>query len=206
MINLNVFNGAAALLTYYQTLTVTRFEYSMIGVEMGIAYGGGVESLGSFWKGRGTVYGFDTFEGLHPDHLADDKYGFQARCMDHWYDKAVFGTATLSYDFQRKQLDAEQLSNVILVKGEVTKDSCKDLPYINYALLDMDIVASMKVGWEAIKDKLVPGAFVCLHDVVPSDHIPALYKWWYEEVMPNESTLKIVREWPFQLLLAVEKQ
>ena len=204
MISLNAFNGAQTVLSYYQMRLLSKFENGLIGVELGIAYGGGVELLGAMWKGRGDVYGYDTFEALHPDQLATEKFGFQARCMDHWYDPEVFGTEALSFDFQRKQLDIERLTNVHLVKGLITEDSCKDLPYIHYALLDMDIEASMRTGWDAIKNKLIPGSIVFFHDVVPKTHIPAVSKFFYDEVLKDE-TLELIGEWPMEFLAGVVK-
>lgn len=205
MINLNVMNGAATILHYNQVLLTGKFKKDLIGVEMGIAYGGGVEQLGYFWKGIGKVYGYDTFEG-HPDNLVKEKYSFEARCMDYWYSPDIFGMKALSYEFQRNVLDTEQLSNVILVKGLVNKDSCKDLDHINYCLLDMDIEVSMKVGFEAVYPKLIPGAKLFIHDALPASHIPSVHNWWFNEIVPKYKDLKPIGEWPDQFLLGVEKQ
>lgn len=205
MINLNVINGASTVLTYYQTVLVGKFKKDLIGVEMGIAYGGGTEQLGYLWKNLGKVYGYDTFEG-HPDHLSKEKYSFEARCMDHWYNPALYGRKALSYDFQRMVLDTQNLDNVTLVKGLVNKDSCKDIPYINYALLDMDLEASMRTGFEAVYPKLVKGGFLFIHDAIPPEHIPGVHNWWFKEVMPQHKDLELIGQWPDQFLLGVEKK
>lgn len=206
MICLNTLNGAQSILLYYQLLLATKFNSGLVGVEFGIAYGGGVEMLGAMWKGRGEVYGYDTFEDLHPDILAIEKFGFEARCMDHWYDPGVFGTEALSYDFQRKQLDTEGLTNVHLIKGLITKDSCKNLPKIHYAFLDMDIESSMRTGWEAIKDKIVPGGMVFIHDALPATHIPAVHNWFYNEVLPNSPEFEIIGGWSDQFLTGIVRK
>ena len=203
MVNLNSINGAALYLQYFQTLLVGKFKKDLVGVEMGIAYGGGVESLGTIWRDVGTVYGFDTFEG-HPEFLADDHMGIEARCMDKWYRDDMFGRKALTYEFQRNQLDSEGLTNVKLVKGIVSPDSCRTIPKIHYCLLDMDILESMKTGYEAVKDKMVEGGYLFIHDAIPADHIPALHNWWYNEVMSNSPNLKVIGEWNGSFLVGVE--
>lgn len=206
MISLNVINGAQQILWYHQAKLITRFSEGLVGIEMGIGYGGGLELLGSLWKGRGEVYGFDTFEDLHPDFLAKEKYGAEARCMDHWYNPDVFGTDALSYEWMRKTLDTEHLTNVHLVRGLVHKESCRDIPKIHYALLDMDIEASMRNGWDAIKDKIVPGGYVFIHDALPENHLPAVHKWWFNEVLPSSPEYEVVGHWPNQFLTGVVRK
>lgn len=192
------------ILQHYQMVLISRFEDNLVGVEMGIAYGGGVEALGALWKGRGQVYGYDTFEGLHPDDLADNKYSNQARCMDHWYNPEVFGTDALNYEWMKKVLEVEHLTNVHLIKGLVTKDSCKDLKEIHYALLDMDILSSMKTGFEAVKNNMAKGGFLFFHDVTPRNHITPLYEWFNNEVLKDKS-FKWIGDWSHQFLAGVEK-
>ncbi len=204
MINLNIINGAAHILNYWQVKLASKFEKDLIGVEMGIAYGGGVEDLASIWKGRGKVYGFDTFEG-HPDFLSKEKYSAEARCMDHWYNPLMFGTKALSYEFQRDTLLAQNLDNVTLIKGLINKDSCKDIPYIHYALLDLDLYESMKVAYKAVRDKFVTGGYLFLHDVLPDGHLPLIHDWWYKEVLPKENIWKSIGEWPNQFLAGFER-
>lgn len=204
MISLNVINGAQTMLGYYLMVAIGKFQNNINAVEMGIGYGGGLEILGYILKGRGQAYGFDTFEALHPDHLAENKFSFEARCMDHWYDPSVYGTAALSYDFMRKQLDTEGLNNVHLIKGLVNKDSCADIPIIHYALLDMDIAASMKAGYDAVIDKMAKGGFLFLHDAVPKDHIKAVGDW-YENVVKMDQRVKVIGEWPMNFLVGLEK-
>lgn len=171
MITLNEINGADKLCAKYEKKCLEEFEGDLYGAVMGIAYGGDVERIArDIWGERGKVYGFDTFEAGHPKHLAEDIQSFQATCMDLWYGQN--GMDKLAYDYQRKELDRQVLTNAILVKGEVHKDSCKDIPYLNYAFLDMDIIASMEAGYEAVKDKIVSKGYLLMHDVVGS--IPEL--------------------------------
>ncbi len=127
--------------------------------------------------------------------------------MDHWYNPQVFGTAALSYDFQRNILDTENLDNVTLVKGLVSKDSCKDIPKIHYCLLDMDIYASMKTGYEAVKDKIVEGGYLFLHDCVPENHLPLLNKWLFNEVLKEDKEMwNVMGQWPDQFLFGLERK
>lgn len=95
MRNLNDTNGASTILLDIAKQTLEDFKDTKViyGVEMGIAYGGGVESIGKLWKGRGIIYGFDTFEG-HPKEVATkdpdcnySKDAFAATCMDGWYER-----------------------------------------------------------------------------------------------------------------------
>lgn len=180
MITLNKINGADELCEKYERRCLDEFKGDLVGVVMGIAYGGDVERIAKIWGNRGKVYGFDTFKG-HPKHLCPDKDDFQATCMDNWYYQ--YGMEKVSYEYQRKELDSQDLTNAILIKGEVNKDSCKDIPYLNYAFLDMDILASMVAGYEAVKDKLVKGGYLLLHDVY--QNIPALEKWYQKDIKPH---------------------
>lgn len=194
--NLNVHNGADKPLLQLASRVLEEFPKEHVyGVEMGIAYGGGVERIGKLWKGRGTIYGMDTFIG-HPEHLAVDASSDEARCMDHWYRPEILGKDKLAYEYQRGVLDSEGLDNVILVKGEVNKDSCKDIPKIHYALMDMDMLVSTKNGYEALKNKIVKGGYLCLHDVIPPVHLGGyLYNWWYNDTMKQDG-YEIVEELP----------
>lgn len=179
MICLNEQNGADKICAKYEKKCLVEFEGPLYAAVMGIAYGGDVERIArDIWGNRGKVYGFDTFESLHPRHLAEDVQSFEATCMDHWY--LYYGTDQLTYEYQRKQLDDQGLTNAILVKGEVNKDSCKDIPYLNYAFLDMDILASMQAGYAAVADKIVKGGYLLMHDVV--NNIPSLMEWYQKDI------------------------
>jgi len=206
MITLNEVNGADKIVLKYAKRLMDEFDGHLYGAEMGIAYGGGVESIGKMWGKRGTVYGFDTFEDMHPKHLAEDPKSFQATCMDGWYASDKYNTDRLAYAYQRSELDRQGLDNVILVKGEVSKDSCKDIPYLNYVLLDMDIEASMRNGYEAVRDKVVPGGYLFLHDVLPPNHIREIHDWWYQEVMPGTKLWKVVGEWDGSFLAGFKRR
>lgn len=70
MIHLNDTNGASKHTLGVAERLFTEFDCDLIGAEFGIAYGGGVEAIGKLWKERGTIYGFDTFEG-HPKQVAN---------------------------------------------------------------------------------------------------------------------------------------
>lgn len=185
LINLNHVNGADVILLEHAEKLLSKFpEDHLVGCEMGIAYGGGVEAIGKMWKGRGTIYGFDTFESLHPKHLADDATSFEATCMDYWYIHPEYGTDKLSYDYQRQILDDQKLDNVILIKGEVSEDSCKSIDKIHYALLDMDIKQSMQTGYHALRDKFVPGGLLFIHD---TQNIGSVGDWYAEEVLGTDA-------------------
>jgi len=192
-------NAHEICLDYCQKL-LTEVNTSLIGAEFGSAYGGGVESIGKLWKGRGIIYGFDTFTG-HPKQLAVDLQNVEATCMDFWYQK--FPNDELSYEYQRAQLDKQGLDNVILKKGLINELSCKEIPYLNYALLDLDILASMKIGYEAVKDKITENGYLFFHDVVPG-HLPLLKDWFFNEIISN-GLWKIIGKWESSFLVGVKR-
>ena len=168
----------------YAKKTMEKFKKDIIGIEMGIAYGGCLEEIARMWGDKGKIYGYDTFEG-HPQHLVKDPSpgndrSFEAVCMNSWYD--TFGREKLTEEYIGGVLNELRYYNAILVKGEVNKDSCKDLDKIHFAFLDMDIYESMDAGYQAVKDKIAKGGYLILHDAVPHDHIPRLFQWYTEEV------------------------
>jgi len=169
-------------------------------VFMGIAYGGEVEEAAKILKGKGTVYGYDTFEG-HPKELCKGDNPFEKECMDYWY--KMYGMEDLKYENQRAALDKQGLTNAVLVKGLINKDSCKDLDHIDVAFLDLDILESMQIGYEAIKEKMIPGSILMLHDVVPEHHIPRLNKWYKEEIL--EKGWNLVEEVSKSFLVILKK-
>lgn len=172
----------------YAKEALDKFEDGLVGVELGSAYGGNVEEIATMWKHTGVFYGFDTFEG-HPAHLAEDIHSFEASCMDYWYKDDVLGRDKLDYDYQRKVLDDQGLHNAVLVKGIVDEHSLDFLPKIHYAFLDMDIKKSMTDGYEAVKDRIVKGVYLLLHDVIDEDHIPALNKLFKETIMGRDKDM-----------------
>lgn len=206
LIWLNSVNGADKVLYDYAGRLLEEFKAPLIGATMGIAYGGEIEAIGKLWKDRGTIYGYDTFEDQHPDHLSYDKTSREARCMDHWYMESIHGTKGLAYDHQRATLAECGLDNTFLIKGEVDKDSCKGIPYLNYCFLDMDLIESMRNGYAAVKDKFLPGSYLFIHDALPADHLPSLYKWFYEDVLVNDKKWEIIGEWPESHLTGVRRK
>lgn len=182
LVELNDHNGASAVTySYAKRLAVEFPDDHLYGVQMGIAYGGGVERMARLWSGRGDVYGYDTFEG-HPTHLVEDPQDREATCMDHWYRPDIYGTKKLDYGYQSEVL--KDLTNAHLIKGEVNAHSCDGIPHIHFALLDMDILPSMLAGYEAVSDKIVIGGYLLLHDVVTHNNIPRLYEWYNNEIKP----------------------
>lgn len=180
MIELNDTNGASAFTKRYAETVMSEFNGELIGAEFGIAYGGGVERIGKLWKDRGIIYGFDTFEG-HPKEIGDlcpftvltgGKDSFAATCMDNWYKPEHYGMEAIKKEYIQSELDRQGLSNVILVKGLVTADiDVSFIPYLNYCLLDLDFPLSMLEAYYLVKDKILHGGYLLLHDVIPAGHI-----------------------------------
>lgn len=201
MIILNEANGAFSKTFEVATRCLTEFDMPLIGAEFGIAWGGGPEALGKLWKGRGTVYGFDTFEG-HPKDLAYDPKAHEASCMDLQYH---FGPKNgLSYDEQSAELDRQGLDNVVLRKGRINSDSVQGIPYLNYCLLDMDLIVSMATGFQLVKDLIVSGGYLCLHDVVPRGHLFGLWGMYWE--IMTTGSWELVGEWPEHYLAILRRK
>ena len=185
---LNEQNGADVVCAKYEKDILEKFKTDLIGTIFGVPYGGDVERLAKIWGEKGKIYGYDTFEG-HPKQLSDDVNSFEATCMDFWYQ--TLGTDKLKIEYQRAELDKMGLTNTFLVKGLINKDSCKDLDHINYAFIDLDILASMKSGYEAVKDKLVEGGILIMHDI---NNIQTLIPW-YEKEIKKDPTWEVVEEY-----------
>jgi hypothetical protein len=199
LFNLNsLSNGADRTLLEYGRQCLNRFDGPLIGVEMGVAWGGGVEALARAWKGRGTVYGFDTFTG-HPSYLSPNPESHEARCMDAHY--RAYGREGLRYEFQRKQLDNRGLTNAILVKGLVSEKSCRDLPRIHYCLLDLDMAVSMVPAYAAVKRKIVEGGFLCIHDYIGHAEIAHFLR----EVVLPDGIWDLDHEYPSQDLIVLTR-
>lgn len=155
----------------------------IIALELGVAYGGGVEAMAKKLKERGLVYGYDTFEG-HPADLSDNPNNTEAICMEPWYEK--FGTEALDIDYQRKVLKEEGIKNVTLVKGRISKKSFDELKKVHFAMLDLDLVKSMRIAYEGVKDKIVKGGYLFLHDAIPEYHLPLLNEYVTDEILEDK--------------------
>jgi FkbM family methyltransferase len=195
LIELNEVNGADKLLDRVAKNCLREFNETLYGVEMGIAYGGGAQRLGHTWKGRGFVWAFDTFEG-HPNsdmvarcpdtQAAGGMSSTAATCMQYWYDnKETYGVEKLKDDYIRTELDKFGLFNVMLVKGLVTDQlDLSAIPKLHYAFLDMDFPRAQWDGYLLVKDKIVSGGYLCLHDMIPNGHIPGCYEK-YQQILDS---------------------
>jgi hypothetical protein len=195
---INNINGADYLILGVVSMIRRSFSQNIIGAEFGTAYGGGPEAIGKLWKGIGEIHAFDTFEG-HPTSLSSDPDSWEAQCMNRWYTNRDEGKwriphltkEMLTYEYQRKILDDQGLDNVILHKGLINKSSLDGIPYLNYALLDMDLISSMRTGWELVRNKIVSGGYLALHDVIPKGHINGLNELFQEIFNTGEYELII---------------
>lgn len=202
MIWLNKIAGGPAYLleTVFFTLTAIKFKQDITMVVMGVAYGGILEEIGQLLKNKGVVYGYDTFVG-HPKQVAEPD-SRELSCMDDWY--SMYGYDRLSYEFQRAELNAQELSNVVLVKGLIDKSSCKDIDKIHFALLDLDILNSTINGYLACKDKIVKGGYLLIHDAANKDNGLFLYDWvqktfinnpeWYVELIDDSTDYLVLKK------------
>ncbi len=187
---MNIGNFAAYIQLAMLELIKDEFKKDIVALEIGSAYGGGVEMMAKSLKGKGKAYGYDTFEG-HPEDLADDKNSSEARAMDIWYEK--FDKKELSYDYQRKILDKEDLDNAILVKGRVNRHSFNNIKKAHLIMFDMDLIKPTKVAYEALKNKIVKNGYLFFHDTLPPEHLPLLYKYVYNKVLKDKN-LQLYKE------------
>jgi len=202
MRNLNAISDAGAVLLGVAGKVSEIFKNNLIGAEFGIAYGGGVESIGKLWKNKGIIYGFDTFTG-QPKEIAlkDPACNFSseavaAKCMDQWYKK--FGMQLLSIEYQQSELNRQGLDNVKLVKGLIDENTKLDyIPYLNYVLLDFDFPLAMENAYNIVEPKLVKNAYLCLHDVIAPNAIPGLDEW-YKTILQT-GKYKLIAEYPSTL-------
>ena len=134
---------------------------------------------------------------MHPKHLSSNVESFPATCMDWWYVNDEYDVKHLAYDYQRQVLDDQGLDNATLVKGEIHKDSCKDIKEIHLAFMDLDMVESVTMGYEAIKNKMAKGGYLFVHD---TQNIGELGEW-KKEVLMKDKNWKSVGEWGRELLV-----
>ena len=139
-------------------------------------------------RGKGKIFAFDTFTG-HPKELSYSQKSHEAICMDPQY--AKYGVEKLEYEYQRNELDRQGLHNVILRKGLINDDSMKDagITEIHYALLDLDMITPMVLAWKLVRPLMVPGSYLCLHDVTPREHIAGLWGLYQEILASGEYNL-----------------
>jgi hypothetical protein len=211
---LNSTNGANVITQDIAKKCLNEFTGHLYGLEMGVAYGGGIFGIGTNWKERGTVWGFDTYEGHPQDEMlsrceisrnAGGINSKAARCMDIWYQPNSFGPDKIKYDYIRSELDRHNLSNVHLVKGLVTnKTDVSFIPHLHYALIDMDYPQAQRDGYELLKNKFVPGGYLCLHDMIPHGHIQGCYEI-YQDIL-NEGLFELVTEVPNSFLVVLKKK
>lgn len=209
---LNIHNGADKLTQAYAKKCLDEFDEHLYGAEMGVAYGGGIAKIGKEWGDRGTIYGFDTFEG-HPieamtgrcafTQQSGGQSSFASRCMDFWYsNREVYGTEKFTDSFIQQELDNLKLSNVKLVKGLITDQTdISFIPKLHYVLLDMDFPQAQWDGYNLVKHKIVQGGYLCLHDMVKPGHIYGCYEKYLDIL--KEGLFEIVEEKPDPELLAV---
>jgi hypothetical protein len=180
MINLNGEHGN--ILYDLARKIMNEFDEALVGCEMGIAYAGGIEEIGKIWKGRGIIYGFDTFTG-HPKQIAElceycksagGVNSLAASNMDGWYER--YGREGYSYEYIRAELDRQGLDNVILIKGLIDDKTKIFIDKLHYCFFDLDFPLSMWQAYNLVKDKVI--GYLCLHDIFPITQMPGNYEYY----------------------------
>lgn len=205
-------NEAAKITHSLVEKCLTEFDGHIYAVEMGVPFGGNVESLGKILKDRGTVYGFDTFEGHPIEEIANKcpdtvraggEKAFAAWCMQYWYD--TYGMEKTSYEYIREELDKQELFNVKLVKGVVTDQTdVSFIDHLHYAMIDMDFPLSQWDGYNLLKHKFVPGGYLCMHDMIPNGHIAGCYER-YQQIVA-EGLFDVMNEDQSAFLVVLKKK
>ena len=191
---LNMGNGAAEKQVALLEKILTDFpKDKLTTLEVGSPYGGAVEFAARLMGKRGTAYGYDTFEG-HPVDLADDPDSSEAHAMDQWYARTDYTPEMLTYEYQRKVLDEEGLSNAILVKGRLNEHSFDDIKKAHLVMLDLDLIKPTILAYDALKDKIVKGGYLMTHDSFPADHLPLIYDFVHN-VIAKDGRWMIVGEY-----------
>jgi hypothetical protein len=123
--------------------------------------------------------------------------------MNYWYkNNDRYGTERFKDVFIQQELDSLGLLNVKLVKGLVTDQTdISFIPKLHYVLLDMDFPQAQWDGYNLVKNKIVKGGYLCLHDMVKPGHIHGCYEKYLDIL--NEGLFEIVEERPDPELLAV---
>ncbi len=200
MISLNRENGAEQVCLKYAKIVKDRFA-NPVYVEFGNPYGGTVEELGKLCKAdKGTVYGFDTYEG-HPKELSYSQKSHEAYCMDPQYE--IYGKQGLLYEYQRGELDKQGLMNVILKKGLINDNSLDGINEVHYCMIDLDMINPMALAITIVEPVLVKGSFLMLHDAVPRGHIFGLWGL-YQELLASKK-YRLVEEVINSYLVVLEK-
>ena len=202
MVSISDAYGVDQHLLKYSEIVRDSFD-EPVGAELGVAYGGCIEKIGKLWSlKRGTIYGFDTFEG-HPTHISYSKSATESYCMDDEY--ARYGhRERLSYEYQRAELDRQGLGNVILVKGLINEKSFDNIPELHFAYLDLDLINSMVLGWTLVRPRMVSGGYLCMHDVVPLGNMTGLWGLYQEILAYGE--YELVKEIPSSLLVILRRK
>ena len=214
---LNDTNGASDFThkCYMECLNKFQNEF-LYAAEFGVPYGGAVAKIGKEWKGRGKVWGFDTFEG-HPKLLRyvcqytkelENILNSEAEatsCMDRWYKNADYGTEKLKYEYIQSKLDEENLDNVVLVKGLVDEKTNLDfIPKLHYAFIDFDFPIAQWNVWNLIKNKVTSGGYLCLHDMIPQNHVYGNYQIYQN--MLSENLYDVIQEIPSSYLCILRRK
>lgn len=212
MKHLNDTNGASTHTLRIAEKLLQEFPETLTGAEFGVAYGGGVEAIGKLWKDRGLIYGFDTFEG-HPEEIAEicayskekgGKSSFAARCMDGWYQSPEYGTEAIKMNFIQSELNRQGLDNVKLVQGIVTDKTKVPFKKLHYCFIDLDFPLSQWQTYNLVKNKIVKGGYLLMHDMVPEGHIHGNYE--YHLQILNEGIFELIQEIPESFLTIFKKK
>ena len=212
MKHLNDTNGASAHTLRIAEKLLQEFPETLTGAEFGVAYGGGVEAIGKLWQNRGIIYGFDTFEG-HPEEIAEiceitkqngGKDSFAARCMDGWYQSSEYGLEAIKIDYIQNELDKQGLDNVKLVKGLITDKTKLPFKQLHYCFIDLDYPLSQIHAYELVKNIIVKGGYLLMHDMIPKGHIAGNYEY-YQQIV-NEGLFEVVKEVHESYLVILKKK
>ena len=77
------------------------------------------------------------------------------------------------------------------------------IPELHYVLIDMDFPIAQWNGYNLVKNKIVRGGYLCLHDMIPKGHIHGCHER-YQQIL-KENMFKIILEDIPSYLVILEK-
>ena len=69
------------------------------------------------------------------------------------------------------------------------------------------MLESMEVGYEAVKNKILPGFVLFLHDVTPAIHLPRLFHWYDDVVLGRDLDMwQPLGDWALNYLVCLQRK
>lgn len=151
--------------TWLNCLRETQGLFGAV-LEVGVASGGTAAFSHKYLREGGDQRPYvcvDTFNGFVKEQFAED-----VKLGNSWAHFATFSAS--SKQLVRKVLDLHGGADVILIQGDISKLTTKDIPSsISACLLDVDLAVPIYDGLRLIWPLLEAGGFICVDDCYEED-------------------------------------